>query len=252
MSHAAALIEGRPVQLYPGDTTGWVTLECLEGQAHVLVAPNCPKSVVDMAVGISEHQQGEILPDRVKYLDSGEYGTVFCGKDLDNNNFAFKTKGGATGWLLDNFGLAPDSLAASTAVRQGLEKLPADQRMINGRVLGGVATLVAVFPVDKFRNQRQIQPVFGMEYLTGEHLPHGSTPDSDLRQLRWTLVKAIRYTEFPELNVHHDPHCGNFILDQNDSNKITKIDTGIRYSQKTPEEHRYMSLPNYLENPLTR
>ena len=218
-----AKIESRSMRLFPDDTTDWGVSEALGGDVHIICNPECPDDITRGALEIAKFGQDR-FPSGIKSIGSGSFGAVASVDSSNGMKYAAKIRGGSFGAELDYMGLGPDSAAAITAVHQGVEEISKDRHTIYGLALGAISVQATVFPVDP--QETNLNPVIVTEYVEGSRpsLLDWLWRRKDLEE---TLLSAVKLTDFPEENVHHDFHWGNFIVDANKTT-ITKIDTGAQ------------------------
>lgn len=133
-----------------------------------------------------------------------------------------------------------NTIAASTAVRLGLETLPSSEREIDGLTLGGVAVHAAIFP-EKFGNG--CQPVIIMNHIPGEQA-HLDEPD--LREITEIIHRGLSNINYPPKHVRLDMANRNLIANTS-RGALTKIDTmgpGVPYESLSAYLRRQASASN--------
>ena len=136
--------------------------------------------------------------------------------------------------------MAPNTIAASTAVRLGLETLHSSEREIDGLTLGGVAVHAAIFP-EKFGNG--CQPVIIMNHVPGEQ---ARLDEPDLREIAEIIHRGLSNINYPPKHVRLDMANRNLIANTS-RGALTKIDTmgpGVPYESLSAYLRRQASASN--------
>jgi hypothetical protein len=108
------------IELFPGDSSNWQVSSPpeLRRRASLLLNPHAKndRQIVKTAINLATRNQKDPIPN-LDYVGSGSSGDVFkCG------DYTFKTLVEPS--LSRYATMAPNTIAASTAVRLGLETLP--------------------------------------------------------------------------------------------------------------------------------
>ena len=109
------------IELFPGDSSNWQVSSPpeLRRRASLLLNPHAKndRQIVKTAINLATRNRKDPIPSGLDYVGSGSFGDVFkCG------DYAFKTPVKPS--LYQYAAMAPNTIAASTAVRLGLETLP--------------------------------------------------------------------------------------------------------------------------------
>lgn len=225
------------IELFPGDSSNWQVSSPpeLRRRASLLLNPRAKndRQIVKTAINLATRNWKDPIPSDLDYVGSGSFGDVFkCG------GYAFKTLVEPS--LSRYAAMAPNTIAASTAVRLGLETLPSSEREIDGLTLGGVAVHAAIFP-EKFGNG--CQPVIIMNHVPGEQT-HLDEPD--LREIAEIIHRGLSNINYPPKHVRLDMANRNLIANTS-RGALTKIDTmgpGVPYESLSAYLRRQASASN--------
>ena len=224
------------IEPFPGDSSNWQVSSPpkLRRRASMLLHPRAKKDrrIINIAIDLATRNQKDPIPN-LDYVGSGSSGDVFkCG------DYTFKTLVEPS--LSRYATMAPNTIAASTAVRLGLETLPSGERKIDGLTLGGVAVHAAIFP-EKFGNG--CQPVIIMNHVPGEQA-HLDEPD--LREIGEIIHRGLSNINYPPKHVRLDMANRNLIANTS-RGALTKIDTmgpGVPYESLSAYLRRQASASN--------
>ena len=225
------------IELFPGDSSNWQVSSPpeLRRQASLLLNPRAKndRQIVKTAINLATRNWKDPIPSDLDYVGSGSFGDVFkCG------DYTFKTLVEPS--LSRYATMAPNTIAASTAVRLGLETLPSSEREIDGLTLGGVAVHAAIFP-EKFGNG--CQPVIIMNHVPGEQ---ARLDEPDLREIAEIIHRGLSNINYPPKHVRLDMANRNLIANTS-RGALTKIDTmgpGVPYESLSAYLRRQASASN--------